>query len=349
MRPRHFFWGLVVVVGCAHDPFAGQCLDAETSARALAEMEKLVDHDGPVRGAKTELVEDACTRRKYVRGNHRIVLFKRPGRPPTDVQASAVVRRDGAVSPEACLADAERTFERLGFPQMQTLVSRVRSKEDWRWLDPDVGPSKWLECAPRPGPDYYDHLQTFVHEISHDATEGNCLYVVQERTRRCFYGVNELPPAKFARIRPKVHLAAAQELIDWTLDLFLGPESKTSVLKLFEEVNSHAAGTSVRVAAAEKEGKGVIYGNDGQRDLNLLPLFLAQTAAYLVKVKETDPALYTRICGMAKENHANGVALFEAGEQAFEAWRKVAAAPKDPMARVESDLFGIYRKFKAEL
>lgn len=344
---RLIVMGCVVLAGCAHEPFQGQCLDADQAGRVLAEMEKQVDHEAGVATATTELLEDRCTRRKYRRGPYRIVLFKRPAQPPTDVQASMVRVRADLVPPEACLAEAERTLERLALPQFQTLVARVRAKEDWRWLDADIGPSKWLECAPKRGAEYWMKLQNFVHELNRDATVDNCLYVVAERTRRCFSFGAPLPPAKGAKIAPRVGVPEAQELIDWILELYLGPESKTSIVALLEEVNAHSAGTEVRLAALDKEGKGAVYDARGERDLNLLPLFLAQTVAYLAKLKSTAPELYEKSFGVSRENRANVAALFERSEKTFEAWRKATPSARDSMSRAEATLYKLYQKLKA--
>ncbi len=338
-----------VVAGCAHGPAEQSCLDPATATMAQAEMERLVDHTTKVADAKSELVEEGCFKRKYLRSGYRIVVFKQPLKAPTEVQASMVEVHDGTVPPQACLADAEKTFQQLNLPQVLQMLSRVRSKEDWRWLDPDIGPAKWLECKPKRGDEYFERLQNFAHEVNHDAREEDCLYIAAERTRRCFVLPKEMPLARFARIQPKVNVPAIQEMLDWILDLYLGPKSSSTAVTLFDELNAYTLGTDVRVAAFEREGKRSLYDNKGHRGSNFLPLFLAQTAAYLTKLKSTDPAMYERTFGVAKENHANLLALFDQGEKAFEAWRKIASAPRDPMARVEMELWSFYRRMKSGL
>jgi hypothetical protein len=55
------------------------------------------------------------------------------------------------------------------------------------------------------------------------------------------------------------------------------------------------------------------------------------------------------VFGKSKETHANVWALFERGEQTFDAWRKLAHGTRDSATRVESELWSLYRKIKAKL
>lgn len=344
--------GLAVgVTGCAHGPRAPECLDGEAAARALAEAERQVDASAAesVRNAVSEEIEESCFKRKYLRSGQRIVLYKRPIDSADAVRTVLAPDRPKGVAPDACLADVERSFEKLRISHVTLLLARVRSREEWRWLDPDIGPSKWLDCTPHRTSQYYEQLETLAHELNRDAREGNCLFVAAERTRRCFSLPEHLPPARSARLALSFDDRLRQEAVDRFLDLYLGPESTATFLTLLDELNAHTLATEVRIAVFERIGKSAIYGDRGSRNLSYLSLFLAQTAHYLAKLKETDPALFADVFGKSKETHANVWALFERGEQTFDAWRKLAHGTRDSATRVESELWSLYRKIKAKL
>lgn len=216
--------GLAVgVTGCAHGPRAPECLDGEAAARALAEAERQVDASAAesVRNAVSEEIEESCFKRKYLRSGQRIVLYKRPIDSADAVRTVLAPDRPKGVAPDACLADVERSFEKLRISHVTLLLARVRSREEWRWLDPDIGPSKWLDCTPQRTGQHYKRLETLAHERNRDARKGDCLFVAAERTRRCFVLPERLPPVRTARLALRFDDRSRQEAVDWLLDRYL--------------------------------------------------------------------------------------------------------------------------------
>jgi hypothetical protein len=295
--------------------------------------------------SRAQLIENRCWKRIYKRDDYRIVIYLTPGASPEELGASAGVERHYDLEPKACLERALVQLHDMGFADAAVMAERYRRQFSELWLDPDVGPVKWLGCARTPEP--ASQLATFLHEMSHLLQHQSCSYT-GEPEYRCFALDESLPHRAVAAISD-LHSSqkAEQEGYQLVQEIYLTRLNQPAAT-LFDELNAYTITTRVMTAALIRYGVNGIV-DDASRSIDFLPLFLVYTLRYLEVVRSANFDQYQRNFGRSTLNWQNLEALLVAGQNAYQAYQLALKNHGLHEMELEQRLWSDYRILHARL
>jgi hypothetical protein len=216
--------------------------------------------------------------------------------------------------------------------------------------DPDIGPVHFLNCSGTGEPSYQESLSVMVHELTHQNTNGNCLYTS--------YG-----PLCFALSRdlPSSSIATVEELFD-SDDPYLKRLNKAQQLylvqfnkqnrgpgALFNELNAYTAGLEVSAALLKQNGPKGLLDKEGKPKAQMLPLVMLWTAKYLSELRDENPDLYTSTFGPATGNRKSVETLLAHGEAAYQGWTTELDRRHLAASQPEHQIWLLYQEAKKQL
>jgi hypothetical protein len=324
------------------------CLPAPLVEAMLKNIEPMVDSMSPTKNAATSLQQDGCWKKVYRRGDYLIVLFADPSKPGT-IDSVLHDSSDAAQHTQACLRQAESDIHAMNFPLAEHVLAEFQRLKAWRWSDTDMGPVFWVKCGAPSLSDYYDSLDTLVHESTHDVRQDDCLFVGGTGERACFELGKELPRRGIAAYKDFPFKDPKQLDGYKTLQHVYLEVANEGPLLLFDELNAYTATALMLTRFAEQKGQAALFDKDGKRNTVILTAFMAFTVRYLEALSASDSALSQKYFGPDSSNLALVKELLRNAEDAYADWtRALAQMGKEPKEGEEWFL-GEYRKGKTQL
>jgi hypothetical protein len=290
-------------------------------------------------GEETVIVEKSCRRRVYRFGNNSVEIVKSEGNFGStkmySVDSTPVSGRS-AEETEKCLTQAAQDLRGFRFADGEAIVDAYRDRYPQRWNDQYRTFALWLDCSHGRDSNYYDSLDTFVHEMTHGLQKGDC--------RTALPGPSAVVISKFPIKDPdQLHgLTAIQNTYQYawenSRDFF--------PLLIFDELNAYTIGTETMTAELRSLGAPAVEDKDKSRPLVNLPLFAFYAVKYLTVVKEQNPQLY-------QENFAEGTSnrkvvdmLLARADNAYADWVAEIKRAKLPEYAAETNVWQQYLALK---
>jgi hypothetical protein len=232
------------------------------------------------------------------------------------------------------------------------IVDQAKKKLATDWNDFDLGPAHWLDCATTDRSTFNSSVATWVHEMSHELTEQNCLYSTISKQKWCFDLPATCPPAKSAYVEINSSDKELEKTLRSLQELYFGERSQNTAISLFDELNAYTLSTLVSTAALKQGGKKAIYTRQGFRKAEGLPTIMVNVLAYLSRFKKSNPTQYAIVFGAGSQNLIEVKALLQRAEQVYQKWTALSTKwdhPSDPMKVVETEFWNVYQTKKNEV
>jgi hypothetical protein len=200
-------------------------------------------------------------------------------------------------APSSCLKGALNDIEKLKIPYSKRLVSYAKDYYGIRWNDGFVGASEWISCKDQKNKNsnYYDSLNTFIHEIKHfSKLKIHCSHYPWKNRTDCLQPSTKAKQA-ISRLEvrknwPSVSKSFRSELIN-VQNLYLGnAKTSESPILILEELRAYAVGLEATNSIYKKYGPEKVYDANNRR-ATLIPMLgvLDLVVRYYKLRLKTDP------------------------------------------------------------
>lgn len=311
----------------------------------LKQIEPVIDSMVP--GANTTVVQiRTCHKQKYMRGGYEMVVFVKPN---GTVGGTAQKPKAFEVPAQECLQEAVNQLEKYDNKSGLRSIQAFKVRFPDLYSDMDVGPVKWLNCSKDKNPKYFDGWATWVHEVVHDLRDQDCLFnPSSEGKPLCFEMPPTLPDRSVAKIaKMPTKNPNAESILNSIQNTYLFSDKEPPIM-LFDEVSGYTQTLNAMNLVMKSFGPDGLYTN-GDRNIVLLPLFLAYSLNYLDYLKKDSPKEFERLFGEKAKNRKNLKVILSAAENSYLTWEKANSCKSCIKNDFENNLWSIYLKKKKDL
>ena len=353
--------GLIAMTSCSLNTqatvnnYLWPCLTDSEAGLVLPVFETAVETSiGPDSSSAydTTLIEKTCRRRVYQRNGQQFEIVK-SWRHLTGGSIAAGHARTPEES-MACLNQAVEDIRQLHYADADAIEKTYRERLPERWNSLDQGPASGLDCSQGKGGEYYNSIDTALHEMTHSLRSNDCVFVPNVTGNRCFdfkhrgsmpratvVLITNLPTKDPEQLR---FLAAIQKIYQ-----YMWAQSTDFPLGMFDELNAYTITTETMTAVLSARGVAALTDADHKRSFVSLPIFMIYTLKYLVAVKEEYPKLYNENFAEGTNNRKVIDLLLGRAEKAYVGWTDELQRVGKPELELENNLWRQYLLLKPQV